>query len=592
MPDPNAVPRWDCAAAVRAVSWADRSGQAVPVAVALLRGLPGVVEAVVGAPVDGAAVVIPLRTGDALSVCCDGEPDPRLAPLVDTVAATLDASRADGGAVDFRDAVLSQSPSFIALFAPDGGLRWGNMTHWPDGTVVRYDETNTSAISGMVHPDDQRTLLSLMSSLHEREPGGHDRHTARVRLPEDRWMVMDIDIFDRYDDPLIGGLIAYGRDVTDLHETESTLRLIATQLKILVDSLEVGVLLQDADRVLLIANTAATALLDLRKPPAELAGLSWEDIHRLRGLPPAYYTELDDLARRCMADGVPVRGAMVGLGPHKVVELDFVPVRVGKLRLGALWVMRDVTEQVELQAALVRRNEELSRLAALKTEFIATVSHELRTPLTTLTSLTPMLADGAGDRVLGQAVQRNVNRLATLVETLLFLAGLESHSRSLVITHTRMETLVLEQIAILASHAAARSVVVAHRPPPTVTVLTGDRDLLARMIHHVVAAAIGSSPPSTTVRVTSHVDAERWSLDVTDENPLPVAASRMFTTMPDGGSGAEGDPLIGSGLGLTLARAIAERHGGGITFTRSAAGGTTIRIELPLVGLAAEATPI
>ncbi|WP_018685625.1 sensor histidine kinase [Actinokineospora enzanensis] len=585
MPDTPARSPWDCAAAVRAIGWADRSGRAVDAAVALLRNLPGVLDAGVGEPLPGATAAVSLTAGGAVSVRCDGTPDPRLAPLLDTVAATLDAAGCDGGVVDFRDAVIAQMPSFIALFSPSGRLRWSNMVRWPDGTPVHYDETSTWAVAAMVHPADQDPLTELMSTLHARDPGGCARYTARVRRPDGGWMVMDIDLFDRVADPVIGGLITYGRDVTELHDTETSLRVTTTQLKFLVDSLEVGVLLQDADRVMLISNMTAVTLLELRKPPAELTGMAWEELRTLRGMPESHYAEIDAFGARCMIEGTPVRGAEIALGPDRVVEVDFVPVRVGEVRLGQLWVLRDVTAQVELKRALVRRNEELSRLANLKTEFIATVSHELRTPLTTLTSLTPMLADGAGDRVLGQAVQRNVNRLATLVETLLFLAGLESHSLGLSRIQTKMEPLVVEQIASLASHAATRSVVVLHRPAPRGTVLTGDRDLLARMVHHVIASAIGSSPPSGSVRVRSRTDDTRWTLEVTDESPLTVEAGRLFTTMPRGESATtDGDPLIGSGLGLTLARAIAERHGGGILLIPASDGGTTFRVELPLSG--------
>ncbi|MBM7773359.1 signal transduction histidine kinase [Actinokineospora baliensis] len=581
MADTTAGSPWDCAAAVRAVTWADRSGRAVYAALGLLRGLPGVLDAGVGTEVPDASVTVALTSGGAVSVRCDGEPDPRLEPLVDTVAAALDAARADGGVIDFRDAVIAQMPSIVALFTPDGVLRWSNMVHWPDGTPVRYGETTLSAITSLVHPDDQRRLAGLIENLHTEDRGGQIRHSARVRTPLG-WRVLDIDFLDRIDDPVIGGLVAFAHDITALQEAQRETRVAAARLRYLVDSLEVGVLLQDDDRVVLTANTAAATMLDLRRPSAELTGLHAEVVRELRGLPPGHYVAIDELAKRWMREGVPVRGATVQLGPDRVLEVDFVPVQFDQERLGHLWVLRDVTEQVESQRSLQRRNAELSRLASLKTEFIATVSHELRTPLTTLTSLTPLLTDGKGDRTLALAVDRNVHRMATLVETLLFLAGLESHSRHLELAPIRVEPLVAEQIATLTGPATERGVTVVNDRGTDVTVLTGDRDLLARMVHHVVAAAIGSSPPSASVHVRCAVEADDWVLEVTDENPLPGDSGRLFTTMPFGG---EGDRLIGSGLGLVLARAIAERHGGAMLLTPAHSGnGTVIRVELPVAG--------
>ncbi|GLZ41374.1 PAS domain-containing sensor histidine kinase [Actinokineospora sp. NBRC 105648] len=577
MPHTSADRPWNHAAAVRAITRADRAGQATPVATGLLRALPGVLDAVVGDPVPGAEVVVPMASGQTLSLSCSGPADPRLAPLADTVAATLEAVAPAG--VDFRDALIAQMPTFIALFSPDGLLLWTNVVEWPDGTRVAYGQTQISAITALVHPGDQGALAESLATLHERDPGGQIRNTVRVRRDDGGWIVMDVIVLDRVDDPAIGGLITFSSDVTALHDTEYTLALTAARLDALVGALHVGVLLQDADRTVLIANSTAATLLDLRKPPAELAGLGAEELRGLRGMPAEHYREIDELGRRCLADGVEVHGAEVALGAHRVVEVDFVPVVLDDRRLGQLWVLRDVTEQVELQRALVARNDELSRLAALKTEFIATVSHELRTPLTTLTTLTPMLTDG-GDGLLAQAVERNVTRLAELVETLLFLAAVESRSRELEIVPTRLEPLVGAQVAALAAHASTRSVLVVHQQPGAVTVVPGDRELLARMVHHVLAAAIGSSPPSATVRVCSAREPEGWVLEVTDECPLTVDAGRLFTTVPRGDR--EGDPLIGSGLGLALARAIAERHGGAVYLRPARQGGTTVRVELPL----------
>ncbi|SES39228.1 sensor histidine kinase [Actinokineospora terrae] len=574
---------WDCAAVVRAVTWADRSGRAVHAALGVLRALPGVVDAHIGTPVPDATITVQLTSGGAVSVRCGGEPDPRLAPLVDTVAATLDGVRTDGGVIDFRDAVIAQMPSIVALFTPEGLLRWSNMVHWPDGTPVRYGETTLSAITSLVHPDDQPQLANLIETLHADNRGGQIRHSARVRTPVG-WRVLDIDFLDRIDDPAIGGLVAFAHDITALQEAQRAKEVTATRLRQLVDSLEVGVLLQDDDRVVLTINTAAAAMLDLRGDAAELSGQRAEVVRGLRGLPPGHYSGLDELARQCMAEGLVVRRAVVPFGPDRVLEVDFLPIKDDRERLGNLWVLRDVTEQVESQRSLQRRNAELSRLASLKTEFIATVSHELRTPLTTLTSLTPLLTDGQGDRTLALAVDRNVHRMATLVEKLLFLAGLESHSRHLDLAPTPVGPLVAEQIATLSRPAADRSVTVVSGLGADATVLTGDRDLLARMVHHVVAAAIGSSPPSASVHVRSSVGGDDWVLEVIDENPLPGDSGRLFTTMTLGEN--DGDLIVGSGLGLVLARAIAERHGGAMVLTPSHGGngGTVIRLELPLAG--------
>ncbi|MEU5695144.1 PAS domain-containing sensor histidine kinase [Actinosynnema sp. NPDC020468] len=575
---------WDVAGAVRAVTRAGRVGHGASAAVGVLRALPVVrtAEVVTHAPPWTGDVVVPLEAGGAVVVTA--APDPRLTAFVEAVAAAVDAAAFPISGIALRDAIIAEMPTIVCLFGPDGLLRWSNLTRWPDGTPLRYGESRMDAVAALVHPEDQTELAALMADLHTDDPGGAVRYTARVRNESGGWAVMDVIFLDRVDDPVINGLVAFARDVTDLHDAEYHLRATATRLKTLVNALEVGVVLQDADRRLLLVNQAAVGLLGLAGEPGELTGLTSPELIARRVRPAEDYVELDALAARCLADGVPVHGAEVQFG-DLVVEVDFVPMRLEELRLGQMWVLRDVTDQVELEKALLRRNEELSRLSALKTEFVATVSHELRTPLTALTSLTPMLVSGRdGDgRLVAEAVERNVLRMATLVETLLFLAGVESHSLELAVADADVDGLVRSQVGRLDEHASALSVGLTVDAPTPGTVLRGDPSLLTRMVHHVVSAAIGTSPPSGRVSVRSCATRTSWTVEVTDDVPLTVEAGRLFTTVPRGHRSP--DPLVGSGLGLALARAIAERHGGAVYLNPSPHGGTTVRVELPLPGL-------
>jgi PAS domain S-box-containing protein len=372
-----------------------------------------------------------------------------------------------------------------------------------------------------------------------------------------------------------------------LRQLEYDRLVTAARLQALVDSMRVGVILQDADQTVLIANEAATTVLGLAVGPVELTGLAGPELVALRRRPPEHYAELDRLAAAWIRAQEPLRGREVPIGPELTIEVDLVPIATDERGHGQLWVLRDVTEQVQARQALVRRNEELSRLAGLKTEFLSLVSHELRTPLTALTGVTALLADTGDEdgRVLAGAVLRNVQRLTALVETLLLLAGLESHSRPLQVVTTDVDGLLRDALA--AAAPLAESYLVDLRVSgrdDAGTELPGDAGLIARMLQLVIAAAIGVSAPESKVDVCSWTDhaAGRWVVEVTDENELTVGAGRMFTTVPRSPRGT--DPLIGSGLGLALARAISERHGGAVYLLASDDGGTTVRVELALAG--------
>ena len=363
---------------------------------------------------------------------------------------------------------------------------------------------------------------------------------------------------------------------------EPALKALVTNMGPLVRGLRIGVLVVSADHTVLLTNEALVTQLGLRAKPAELAGLRTQDMLRLRLRPADHYREFDAFVDDCVEHGEPRHGVELSFGPDETIEVDFVPFRTGGEPTGSLWGIRNVTERTGSRRALVCRDEELSRLAALKTEFLSIVSHELRTPLTALTGLAELLAAVLGEEevAIGDALVRNVRRMNTLVETLTLLARVESRTLPLYVGHVDLDELLRHQIAEVSPMADAMSVRV-RLTEDTVAPATigGDEELLGKMIHHALVSVISGPGPGATVTVRSQSDDDlgRWRVKITrshtDTTPLP------FTTHPQPG---DGSPPIGSGLGIAVARAISERHGGVVVTEPAEHGDHIVRIELPL----------
>lgn len=226
---------------------------------------------------------------------------------------------------------------------------------------------------------------------------------------------------------------------------------------------------------------------------------------------------------------------------------------------------------------LERRSRELEELAVLKSEFLATVAHELRTPLTSASSLLQLMADDelTESGTVVEAVRRNIERLVATVEDLLLLARIEADQLPLDRRPVETGALLGELLDPLRVAATGRGVSIrttSDESEPTARVL-GDAHWLAQMIGYLVSGSLGSGQPGA-LTVHGTVRDGYWTLSVSGDS-LHTTAYRLAEVSDD-------ESGIGIGLGVTLARAIAKRHGGELRIEHGTAS-TRIQIALPVI---------
>jgi two-component system, OmpR family, sensor histidine kinase BaeS len=231
-----------------------------------------------------------------------------------------------------------------------------------------------------------------------------------------------------------------------------------------------------------------------------------------------------------------------------------------------------------LAAAFNQMAADLGRVDAERRDLIATVSHELRTPLAATTAVLENLADGvvpADEEHVGQALAQ-VERLSTLVNDLLDLSRVEAGAAVLRTEPTRVGALVGEcaRLVTAAGRAGAFDLAV-----PDDLVALVDPDRFRQLLTNVLDNAARHTPAGHAVHVAAGSGQVGWWLEVLDDGPGVAEPERervfdRFGTDPAGG---------GTGLGLAVARWVAQLHGGTLRFVDPPEGtsGARLRLELP-----------
>ena len=264
---------------------------------------------------------------------------------------------------------------------------------------------------------------------------------------------------------------------------------------------------------------------------------------------------------------------------------------------GYVSTSEDVTERVEAQAALVEALEaertaveRLREVDRVKDTFVGSVSHELRTPITSIVGYLEMLEEGTfGGLNAAQAdavrrVSANSARLLLLIDDLLTLSRVEDDGLVLADRALDLRTLVRAGYDVVSPAWEARDLQVCLDLPGEPVPFLGDRDMIERVVVNLVSNAVKFTPDGGRVEVRLSTCGDGATIEVRDsgigipEEERGRIFSRFFRS-----SVAQKQAIPGSGLGLSIARAVVEKHGGRIELESGEGDGTTFRVWLPIV---------
>jgi len=375
--------------------------------------------------------------------------------------------------------------------------------------------------------------------------------------------------------------------IAKLSALNETLRLSEEKFRGLLESAPDAMIITDMDGKIMLVNVQAEALFGC--PRTELLG------RPITMLIPehsreTYKTELACFLRGSVGPANPVSSfyARRQSGKDFPVELNFgrLETETGSLVSNAV---RDITARRQIEARLAEASK-------AKSEFLARMSHELRTPLNAIIGFSELIRDAviapidARYREYGGDIHNAGRHLLNIVNDILDIAKIEDG---------RLE-LREEIISIADSVEACRRVVAVMADAAAVTLTTESASSLPRIrcdqmrfrqiLLNLMSNAVKFTPAGGEVKVYASIDAEGVIVAVTDTgigmHPEQIAIALEPFRQIEGPMSRRFD---GTGLGLPLAKALVELHGGRLQIDSVPDQGTTVRIILPRERLLEEA---
>jgi signal transduction histidine kinase len=244
------------------------------------------------------------------------------------------------------------------------------------------------------------------------------------------------------------------------------------------------------------------------------------------------------------------------------------------------------TEAETAHELLAEQNERLVEADRLKDEFVALISHDLRTPLTSILGYLELTLEDEeltpSQRGYLEVVERNAQRLLRLVSDLLFVARLEAGQLELHESELDLAAVAQQSVHEAGPRASAGGITIRCETEP-VPGVAADRGRMFQLLDNLVSNAIKFTPPGGEVSVRVQAADGAVRLEVADTGiGIPADEQRRLFERFFRASSAADKQIQGTGLGLYIARAIVEAHGGEIMFESEAGQGTAFRIEIPL----------
>ncbi|HVZ00842.1 MAG TPA: PAS domain S-box protein [Dongiaceae bacterium] len=379
-------------------------------------------------------------------------------------------------------------------------------------------------------------------------------------------------------------MFAIVRDVTEQYQRQAVLAASEQKYRAIIEASPEPILIADAKSARLVeANDAAARLFQCRRE--DLIGLHQAELHpiEMRERFRRTFREHIDVGRVTVPDGM----ILTASGEQVPVEISASPVMVDQ-GLHVVGFFRDMSQRIAHERSLQLALDAANAAVAAKKMFLANMTHELRTPLNGIIGFSELIANEFHGqlgqpryREYAQLIHSSGQHLLEIVNDLLDLSSLDAGKLGLAEEEVDVAK-VVEECRRIVERMMTEHTISFKAAVPAAFRLHADRRAFKQMVLNLLSNAVKYTGAKGSIVVTA-TDADGEPVISVADTGVGIAAERLARiTEPF----ASADNIYtrrkgGTGIGLSITKALLERHGGRLEIESELGRGTVVRLIFP-----------
>lgn len=356
-------------------------------------------------------------------------------------------------------------------------------------------------------------------------------------------------------------------------ERERSLRDVATEksrVKTIINCMGDGILVCDRDSCIVLANPAASRMLEI--PESRLLGnyVSQSNLHSELSRTIEDSLKTEDSAYTSISQEL-----SIGDSRETFLRAHTAPVRndLGEI-MGSVTVLQDISH--------------LKELDKMKSEFIAMVAHELRAPIATVEQqLTVIIGGMAGE--LNEKQQQMITRakertrsVLTLIKDLLDFSKIEAGKMVQYKEPLSLAEVIPRVVEAMKADAEGKNIRIEILHPLSGSIIQADQNSMEGILNNLISNAIKYTPDGGRVTISLDDDDSFVKVSVTDTGigikgeDIPRIFDKFYRV-----KSSDTRQIVGTGLGLSIVKSIVDAHMGTISVESTEGKGTTFSVLLP-----------